>query len=310
MIIMSLRTLRGLDLNLLVVLHALLETRSATLAAERLNMTQPAVSRALERLRHAFKDRLFAKGSRGLIATPRAEALVAHLTPLMREIGDLLDGPGFDPSRSLRVFRIATSDYGAHAIGPALAELFAREAPNAAIEMSPLAPDSFRRLAAGEFDAALYSDDPLPPGLHTLWLFDETYVTLTRAGHPLLSRLSEGRVTLEGFLDFPHTLFTVMGGQTGVVDEALAKLGKTRRIALWLPYFSTAAQSIARTDMILTLPRRVALPLARSLGLVALDPPVDIEPFGYHLVWRRHTREDAGSVWLRGAIARAAKSEN
>lgn len=304
---MSFSALRRLDLNLLVVLHTLLETASTTLAAERLHMSQPAVSRALARLRVVLDDRLMVKGARGMVPTPRAEALAAPLARLLAELDAFLDAPRFSPDLTDRVFRIATTDYGAIAVLPGLAAILAREAPRAGIDVSPFSRDAFRRLAGGELDLVLYSDDPAPEALRSQALFAETYRSVVRRGHPILARLRDGRVGLDAFLDYPHALVSVFGGRSGAVDEALAALGRRRRIAMWLPYFATAARVAAATDLVVTLPTRAVGQLAGPHGLAAFDPPLEVQGYGYRMIWHERSHADLASAWLRRQVLAAIR---
>ena len=304
---MALSVLRRLDLNLLVVLQTVLETRNVTLAAERLHMSQPAVSRALTRLRRVFDDPLFIKGAGGVIATPRAELLSTSVAGLLYSI-DAVVGGQFDPATTDRVFRIATTDYGGLALLPRVVETLARKAPNCGIEVLPFAGDVFRRLSAGDVDLVLYSDDPVPYGLRTQLLFEETYTSLVRTGHKLVATADPAFVSLDGFLGYPHILISLFGGRTGVIDDALARIGRRRRIAVWLPYFATAALIAAETDMILTIPTLASRRLAVQHGLTAFAPPLAIEGYGYNLVWHERTNHDPGSAWLRQGFADAARS--
>lgn len=299
---MSLSELRRLDLNLLFVLRAVLQTRNVTLAAQRLNMSQPAVSRAISRLRHVFADQLFIKGAGGVVATPRAEALAESVSKLLDDIDHLFGAQEFSASTSNRVFRIATTDYGAMALLPSLAAVFAAEAPNAGIEVLPFSQDTFRRASNGDVDVVLYSNEPVPDDLQRTILFSETYLSFVRAGHPLEDRLIKRQPHLDEFLDFPHILVSVFGGRTSEMDERLAALGRSRRIAMWLPYFATAAVIASKTDCILTLPKRAAAELAPPHGLTSFRPPIEIEGFGYQMLWHARTQSDAGSLWLRQQI--------
>ena len=116
-------------------------------------------------------------------------------------------------------------------------------------------------------------------------------------------------IDLEAFLSWPHALVSVLGGRTGVVDDALAALGRRRRIAMWLPYFATAATVIAQTDMILTIPGRAADELARADTLTRFAPPLAIEGFGYRLLWHERSHADPGHKWLRDLIAATVVDE-
>jgi DNA-binding transcriptional LysR family regulator len=296
--------LAGIDLNLLVVLHTLLETRSVTRTAERLGSSQPAISRSLAKLRRLFDDRLMVKGASGMMPTLRAETMIEPLASLLGNVESFLLKPKFDPFTTDRVFRIATTDYGALAILPNVAARFAREAPNAAIEIVGFSREVFRTLAEGQLDLVLYSDNPVPGSLRTRELFRESFVTLVRSGHPLLKQMRGAKdlLPLKLFTAWPHILVSVFGGQGGPIDTALAEQGKTRHIALRVPYFATAAVITAASDFLVTMPSRAAYQLAPRLGLVILKTPVSVKPYGYRLLWHERSHGDAGAVWLRRLV--------
>jgi DNA-binding transcriptional LysR family regulator len=297
--------LRRLDLNLLVVLHTVLETRNVTAAARRLNMSQPAVSRALTRLRSLFQDQLFVKGPKGVIPTPRAEGLSDVVVRLLAEIGDAVERPSFDPTTSNRVFRIATTDYGALAVlAPTIAALTS-EAPRVGLDIVPLNASSFTDLGTGNVDFALYSDDPVPPQLRHMVLFQDGYSTVARADHPAAVGAIDGRMAMADFLDHGHILVNVAGGRSGVADEALDLLGLARHVAVSLPYFSAAGTLAAATDLLLTLPDRVADSMSEELGLVRLEPPLSLPAFAYHLLWHPKNDGDPAAVWFRKRLGEA-----
>ena len=295
--------LRRLDLNLLVVFHTVLETRNVTAAARRLNMSQPAVSRALTRLRALFQDQLFVKGPRGVIATPRAESLSEIVVRLLAEISDAVERPSFDPATSARVFRIATTDYGALAVlAPAIARLVS-EAPGVELDIVSLTSSSFSELASGNLDFTLYSDDPVPANLRHLVLFEEGYATLVRKNHPAAMNARDSRISMSDFLDSGHILVNVAGGRSGVADEALASLGVARHVTVSLPYFSAAGVLAARSDLLLTLPCRAAAGLSEELGLLMLQPPVVLPKFEYRLLWHPKNDADPAAVWFRRRLS-------
>lgn len=218
---------------------------------------------------------------------------------MLANIDAVIDHPEFSPRTTDRVFRVATTDYGAIAVLPKLVAVVAREAPNARIEIVSFSPEIFRRLTAGEVDLALYSDDRVPDGLRTKLLFEESYVSLMRVGHPLQSMIDDDRLSLEQFIAYPHILVSIFGGVTGDVDAALSAHGVTRKVAVVLPYFATAALLASKTDLILTLPERGSRQLAAAHGLVAMEPPLEVEGFGYQMVWHDRTDRDASYMWLR-----------
>ena len=288
------------------MLHTVLATQNVTAAARQLNMSQPAVSRALSRLRVVFGDPLFVKGAKGVIATPRAEALSSRVALLLAELEAAIETPTFDPVTSTRVFKIATTDYGALAVLAPMIGRLVVEAPGIGIDIVPLTATSFQELGSGELDIALYSDDPAPGPLFGQNIFEEFYISLVREGHPALPTKPGGRMSMKSFLAHAHILVNIGGGRTGVVDAALAASGRSRRVAVTLPYFSTAALIVAQTDLVLTLPMRVADRFVRPHGLIGLQPPVELDGFGYRLLWHPRNDVDPGGIWIWARISELA----
>lgn len=299
--------LHSVDLNLLLVLHDLMETRSTTVTAQRLNMSQPAVSRALARLRLLFDDVLLVKGPRGMVPTERALELMPPLADLLRHLEVFLEAPSFTPATTSRVFRLATTDYGAVAVVPALVGQLATTAPQAGLEVAPLGRDVFAALAAGDLDLVLIGDLPVPAPLHVAPLFADDYRGALRRGHPLAEAARADRVDLETYLGFPHVRVSIFDDRTGA-DEALAAIGRQRAIAAQLPYFGVAAVVAATSDAILTLPRRAMAPLARQQDLITFTPPLAIRGVAYRMVWHERTEADFGARWLRAQVLLAAES--
>ena len=291
------------------MLHTVLETQNVTAAASQLNMSQPAVSRALARLRSVFSDPLFVKGAKGVIPTPRAQTLQAPMKVLLAELGQVLGEARFDPATSTRVFKIATTDYGALAVLSPIVGRLINEAPTIRLDIVALNATAFRDLGSPELDLALYSNDDTPVPLLSKALFDETYTSLVRTGHPALVGAIAGQLSMEAFLAHRHILVTIGGDDFGVVDSALAKLGRSREIAVTLPYFSTAASIAAQSDLLLTLPSRVAASVGAAYGMTTVRPPVELESFGYRLLWHARTDADQGCRWLRDRISELATGD-
>lgn len=303
--------LARIDLNLLVVLQTLLETRSVTRTAERLGSSQPAVSRSLAKLRHLFGDKLMVKGASGMMPTLRAEAMIEPLANLLGNVETFLLKPKFDPYLTDRVFRIATTDYGALAVLPNIAARLAREAPNAAIEVVSFTRDVFRTLAEGQIDFILYSDNPVPGSFRMRELFRESFVSMVRRGHPLLDQIRGGKdaLPLKIFTAWPHILVSVFGGQGGPIDTGLAERGLQRHVAMQVPYFATAAVITAASDLLVTMPSRAAHQLAPRLGLVILKAPPLVKRWGYRLLWHERSHGDPGAVWLRRLVVEGVRLE-
>lgn len=299
------------DLNLLVTLRTLLETRSVTRTAEQSGMSQPAVSRALAKLRRTFDDALLVKAGTVMRLTVRGSELLAPVQKALAGVSEVLAGrPDFDPSSTDRVFRIATTDYGATVILPRLADLMFSEAPRASLEITPVDGQTFKSLGDVNVDLALYSDNPLPPSLRTRDLFRERFACLVRAGHPAVRRSGDGRMTMEDYVAFSHILVTVVGGRTGPVDTALAAFGRSRHVAVRIPYFATAALVASTSDLILTIPRRAAENFSGDHRLSLVEPPLELPSFDYRMVWHERTHAEPDHAWLRRLILKAARSDS
>lgn len=298
----------SVDLNLLVALQALLAERHVTRAAARMGLTQPAMSHALGRLRATLDDPLLVRSKSGLQLTPRAAGLVEPLDRLLAGAGELLAPPGpFDPRTSTRRFRIAASDYMEIVLMPALLERLGREAPGIDIVLLRHAGHAMRQLDEGEADLSLV---PATPGTETgivaQRILSEKFVCVVRADHPLVGK----RMTLERYLELAHVLVSPGGARGGLVDDALAKLGRSRRVAVVVPHFLVAPFLVERTDHVLTLAARIARSLAPAVKLKALAPPseLDLPGFDVRLCWHERDHADPAHAWLRSRIAAVARS--
>ena len=217
-----------LDLNLLRALDALLDERNVTRAAQRLSLTQPAVSAMLTRLRESFGDPLFVRSQRGIVPTERALELAAPLKQVLSEIEQMLQPRAFDPREAGMTLTLASTDYALRAVVvPFLARL--REAaPGVRAVIVPVQHERLQaQLESGDVDMALITPETTPVDLHARRLFDERYVCVMRADHPAAAR----RLTLERFCALDHALVSYAGGSlSGVTDEALARVGRSRRV--------------------------------------------------------------------------------
>lgn len=299
--------LRSVDLNLLLVLDSLLETRSTVLTAQRLHMSQPAVSRALARLRLLFDDKLLIKAARSMVATDRALALSGPLSAVLQSLEQFLGAPSFSPATTDRVFRIATTDYGALALLPNLLRTVAAEAPHATIEVDTLNRDVFGALASGDLDLILIGDLPIPANLHIRHLFTDDYLSAIRPSHPAARHIRKGHMELDIFLKHSHVRVSIFDDRTGT-DEALGHVGRSRRISAQLPYFAVASIIAGVTDGILTIPRRAMQQLATHNRLITFTPPIDIAEVSYRMTWHERTHADSGAAWLRDKMVEAAAS--
>ena len=285
---------RALDLNLLRVFDAVLRGRSVTAAAGQLELTQPAVSNALARLRGAFGDALFLRTPRGMEPTPFARELAEPVRQALALLESALaHGPGFDPATSSRNFRFYMSDLGQIEFLPPLVERLRRVAPDVRLEAVALElEDISHTLAAGSLDVAMGFLPGLGPPLRRKALFRDPYVCLVRAGHPIAT------LTKKTFLEASHALVSYRGGHR-VIEEALERAGLARRIVLRVPHFTVVPMVLERTDLILTLPARVARVYERSGAFRSLPPPVPIPSAEVAVHWHERFDVDPGNRWLR-----------
>src|SRR4051812_6428577 len=293
--------LRDFDLNLLRVLDALLVTRGVTSAAARLGLSQPAVSAALQRLRNQFRDPLLVRKKNRMLLTPLAEELRPALARVMGEIGTTLGGAtNFDPAVSTRRFRVGATDYAAHVALPQIVRTMLAEAPGCMVEILPCDDDPLAALASRELDVVIADRWRVKSQREVSVLFDETFVSLARSDHP---RLPE-QVDLNSYLAEAHALIAPHGLTSGNVDHALRSLGRARRVALTVPYYLAASALIATTDLVLTLPRRIANDLHGDGRLRLFEPPLALQ--GFDVVCASHPRSasEAPIVWLQQLIQR------
>jgi DNA-binding transcriptional LysR family regulator len=296
--------LARVDLNLLVVLDALLDTGSVTTAARRLGLSQPAASRALARLRALLGDRLLVRGPGGrLIATPRADGLREPLARALAAVRGVLAAAPFEPATARGRLRVTALELEVLATVPALLARLERAAPGLDVEVRRGWGEPFRDLAEGRLDLVIGVVPDAPAGLRRQRLIEDSLVCLVRAGHPAVA----AGLDLHRFLALRHVLVTTTGEGIGPVDAALAGRGLARRIVLRLPYFLVAPPVVARSDLIVTLPRRLARLAAASLPVVALEPPLPLPSFAIDQLWHERRQDDPAHAWLRREVAAAAR---
>ena len=291
---------QDIDLNLLRVFDAVLRERGVTPAAARLGLTQPAVSNALARLRAVFGDALFVRTATGMDATPFARGVAEPVRQALALLESALaHGPGFDPATSTRAFRFYMSDLGQVEFLPPLVERVQRGAPG--VRLEAVAADLEHigdALGTGALDLAVGFLPALGPPVQRRALFRDPYVCLMRAGHPAVAR----KLTRKRFLEASHVLVTYRGGGHRVIEEALERAGVTRRIALRVPHFTVVPMVLERTDLILTLPARVAAVYEREGTFKSLPPPVPIPQAEVAVHWHERFAADPGNRWLRDQL--------
>ena len=299
------RNLRSVDLNLLVVFDALMAERNVTRAAERNGLSQPAVSKALNRLRYLFDDPLFVRRDRGMEPTARARELAGPIHGALAEISRTLTLPAaFEPAIIKATIKIATIDIYHTRLLPSLVRHLRQHAPF--VDLQVRANDCshlHEQLAIGEIDLAF-----APLGIRTAEisaepLWNDRLVTLVGKDNPLHDPMSiEAYAAAPHLVDAGHVQVSADGVGTSVVDAILKARGLRRRIALVLPNAAGIPFVVAATDLIATLPSRIVkglLPMANVRMLTPPLPGVEVSP---HMFWHRRTEGDPLQVWLRAAI--------
>jgi DNA-binding transcriptional LysR family regulator len=289
--------IRNLDLNLLLVLDALMDERNVTRAAERLRLSQPAVSAALNRLRAFFGDPLFVRMQRGILPTPRAVELAHAAKAVLGQIEGIIDARPFDPSHSEAVFRIGANDYAQLAVVVPLIRLLADVAPNIRLEIMALGQNLGEQLERQRVDFAITLFTEPPKGSRTAMLFRETYMCAARKDHPEIGNT----LSLDQFCELPQVTVPSAGPRsTDPVDEALAALGRQRRVMLTVPNFFILPRMLQYNNFISVAPERLVRYFDSTLK--ALPLPIDVRGFSMNLVWHEGTTASTAHAWLRQQI--------
>jgi DNA-binding transcriptional LysR family regulator len=280
--------LRSIDLNLLVILDALLDEAHVSRAAQRLGLTQPAVSAALQRCRGLFDDDLLQRGRGMMRPTARAEALRPALKSLLADVHALVDPPDIPLEEIRQSVRLIMADQVAAILLPRLLAQLARSAPGINVIMRPWhgLQGARQDLLSGDVDLALSVFDREIEGLERQLVLSERYVIAMRAGHPAAADFS-----LDRWLAYPHILVSGVGNRRGPLDDRLERLGRERRIGLVVPNFMLVPYVLAETDYIAMLPAH-SLPDEFADKLIVHAPPIEIEGVTLHLAWPTRANGD------------------
>jgi len=287
-------SLRNVDLNLLLVLQALLEERHVTRAAARLGLSQSATSHALARLRELYGDPLLVRSGRKLSLSPRADRLLPQLARGLGELSAAVsDEPVFDARTVQRNFNVGTSDYGQAVWLPRLLARLAREAPGVAVSVNG-APNLAELLESADIDLAV-GPGVFAPTLSSVTLFSDDFVCmLKRRG-----ALSRGKLSLARYLAAEHVVVAPTGTPGSLVDTVLSQRGLSRRVAVRVPNFLAAPIVVAGSDYVNTGPARLARLLAEWHPITLRPPPLPLPSFDLKLVWHPRLEHDPAQRWLR-----------
>lgn len=323
--------IRKIDLNLFRVFEAVMRHRSVSGASRELGVTASAVSHALSRLRHALDDELFLAGDAGMDPTARALELAPGIRDGLGRISIAVSSKPFVPSEALRTFRIAATDYAAVTILPHVVGRIAKTAPQIELRVFPFSRmDVVRRLDDGRVDLVMGWFGDLPDRMRRMTVVVEREAIVVRAGHPL----TQAPVTVERLFAFPHIVVELTGTEEDVIEGFLDDRGVSRRVwieriliemgddhhglvgrvAVSVPHYAAVPPMLLVTDMVATLPRRLALRAAEQDTLVVLDLPYEPLAVPIEAVWHQRADGDAGARWLLGeltdAMKMAAESDN
>ena len=292
--------LSALDLNLLVALDALLEEKSVTRAAKRVGLSQPAMSHALSRLRDVLSDPLLVRNGQQLACTPRALELAPRLRENLESLrATLFDTNNFEPSSAERTFSISTADYASLILLPRLMSELTHEAPNVDVHiLPPLVDDIAGKLARGELDLVIGIFSSEQTSLYIKHILYEKFVCMLRRDHPYAKR----PLTLERYCELRHIMVAPQNTRGSFVDTELARLGKTRRVALTVPQFSIVPHVVATTDCVWTAPEKTAHQYATMLPVTLRPLPIQLAGFTLSLAWHERMHNDQGHRWFREKI--------
>lgn len=294
--------IRTLDLNLLVVLDALLRLRSVSRAAEALDMSQPAVSAALAKLRAAFANPLFIRAAHGVRPTPRAEALAPAVQEVLDRIrNELLVPPRFDPATAERTFTLNMADVGELVFLPAIRSHLAQAAPGANLRTVSTPPGELgEALRSGDVDLAVgYFPRLQGAAIYQQRLLSHSFVSLVRRDHPRI----RDQLTRKQFLEESHVVVQQEGKSHELFEQALTEQGLARRIALSVPHFLALPLLIAESDLVVTVPYAVARSFAKMADLKLLRPPIRVPRADVKQHWHSRFHHDEANKWMRGVIA-------
>ncbi len=294
--------LRNADLNLLVNLVALLEERSISAAAGRLRLSQPSMSRSLQRLRDLFKDELLIRTAKGYELSARAQSLLDEVTVLLPQVHRLITGVEFDPTRDKASFRICATDNATQLYGPVLCRDLAGK--KITYSFQPWCDERFLELERNRLDVVLDAKLDLPAEhLLSKSLFEDEFVCVVAKSSPLSDRLS-----LQQYLAQEHIGVNVLHGKQTLPDLALKAVNKKRRCPISVPYFTVACRMVETTPFLVTVPRRLANAITDSRKTKLLSPPKQMASFSYMMYWHPRQDRDPQNQWLRQTIREATKS--
>jgi DNA-binding transcriptional LysR family regulator len=292
--------LSDIDLNLLLLFQRLMQERRVSTVAEQMNMSQPGVSNALAKLRRRLGDPLFVRGPGGVVPTPFALQLADPVSHALATLHAALNpATDFDPRIATRTVTIGMTDIGEVVFLPALIERLSRAAPLITLNtVRESSVDLGNAMAGGQVDLAIGLLPQLKGGFYQRRLFDQPYVCVFRRGHPL----DNEALTQASWREAEHLVVMAAGTGHGRADEWLRRRGVKRRVRLTVPHFMSVGYILQRTDLIATVPERLAQQLVTPFSLSLRALPVSLPAAPIHLFWHARVQHDEGNRWLREVV--------
>lgn len=291
---------KDIDLNLLVVFQEVFQERQISSVAQKLGLSQPAVSNALARLRKSFDDELFVRTALGMQPTPLALQLAEPFSSALASIRQALNQHEvFDPATSKRQFTIAMTDVGEVYFMPLLVEQCSRLAPH--IQLSAVRasmPDLKAEMEAGRVDLAIGAFEAISGALYQRRLFTQDYVCMFRSGHPLAG----AGMSLKDFLAARHLIVASMESPYDKINQSLEKAGVQAAAQFRVPHFGAVPYIVSSTDLLVTVPKKLAERAAAPFKLEYVKPPLPLPALQTNIFWHRRFNQDDGNQWLRNFI--------
>src|SRR6266446_5099965 len=295
---MRMTHLESVDLNLLPPLAALLEERHVTRAAERSGLSQPAMSRALARLRRLLDDQLLVRDGNGYVLTPRAERIQGQLAALMPQLETLFAAEVFDPATAEEHYRLAATDYPLLLFLHQVAREVNTLSPNSVLQIESPRDAVFDDVLHGRLDLTFYVAAP-PAAFSRELLFEDICVCVMSAEHPLAKRK---RLTLDQYVRGSHLVIDIIDGEQPLIAHRLRELGVARRAALTVPLNLGAPSALPGTNLVATLNKRLVDRYVDEPELAVVAAPVELEPFHSFMFWHPRLDHDPAQQWLRDTI--------
>lgn len=288
----------NIDLNLLKLFDALLREGSVTRAGQRIGLSQPAASRGLGRLRRLLNDQLLIRTTKGWELTPRAISLSTPVAKLLDDARAIVAPLVFNPSTASGRFTIATGDHMALMLLPVLISKLATLAPGIELIIPTSSGDNVDLLTQGGPDLAIGVFHNLPARLYQRVLYEEDLVCVVRSNHPHIS----DKLTLKKFISLSHLAVIITGNGGSSIDDALAKKSLARKITMQIPHFLVAPMIVSESDLILSIPRKLAYKMSLSVPIKILELPLEIASFTPSMIWHERQHNNPSHIWLRNLI--------